>query len=362
MRLTLAAVLTCTVSAAQQISPDTSLKGRPLPAFQSQARLVLLSFHVTHGKDYVANLKPSDIVLLEDGKPREFTIFDAPGAQGRLPRELVLVFDTNPKIEPLWDPENVFRFIPQWEDSMSRAILRKDDGDVRISVYHCAGETLYRSSPATTDTHTLTASLRSLLAPPSSSPEPGAVTPLALPPQRSRVDSGPYTRDYPTSPFFLGEYRGWPMEAAIGVLNEVSAAQDKVARVLVMFSEGIGATTTVPEDVGNQALDLGIPIYPIATNYKRRVRRVIFPRNYFRMHQFEALGKMTGGRAEEYASIDAATLRKILDNVKSDGLAQYVVGFAPTPSNGAPTQHNLEVRLATKAAGALEGGKRRAVY
>jgi hypothetical protein len=54
-----------------------------------------------------------------------------------------------------------------------------------------------------------------------------------------------------------------------------------------------------------------------ANNYRHRLRRVFLPRNYFRMHQFEALGKMTGGRAEEYASIDAAALRKILESVKA---------------------------------------------
>src|SRR5579871_1657175 len=62
---------------------------------------------------------------------------------------------------------------------------------------------------------------------------------------------------------FSNERRGW-MEAAIGVRNDVAAAQDKVSRVMVMFSEGIGATTTLPEDIGVRALDLGIPIYPFS--------------------------------------------------------------------------------------------------
>jgi hypothetical protein len=152
------------------------------------------------------------------------------------------------------------------------------------------------------------------------------------------------------------------MEAAIGLLNEVSSAQDRVARVLVMFSEGIGATTTVPEDAGNQALDLGIPIYPIATNYKHRIRRIGLPRNYFRMHEFEALGKMTGGRASEYTAIDVATLRKILSEVIGDALAQYVAGFVPASRGDTATQHSLEIRLTSKSAGEVEGGKRRAVY
>jgi hypothetical protein len=53
----LAVISMLMVSAAQQSSPDSSF-----PAFQSQARPVLLSFHVMRGKNYLANLKPSDIV------------------------------------------------------------------------------------------------------------------------------------------------------------------------------------------------------------------------------------------------------------------------------------------------------------
>ena len=94
------------------------------------------------------------------------------------------------------------------------------------------------------------------------------------------------------------------MEAAIGTLNDIAAVQDKVARIFVMFSQGISATTTLPQDVGNRALDLGIPIYPVALNYLWRIDEK-FPRNRFRMHQFMALGKMTGGRSLEYESLDA---------------------------------------------------------
>ena len=68
------------------------------------------------------------------------------------------------------------------------------------------------------------------------------------------------------------------MEAAIATLDDVAAAQDKVARIFVMFSQGISATTTLPEDVGNRALDLGIPIYPVALNYLWRIDDKL-PRN-----------------------------------------------------------------------------------
>ncbi len=327
------------------------------PTFHAQTRLVLLSFHVARGKNYITDLKPSDVVLLEDGKPRDFTIFDSAATVGRMPMELVLLFDSNPKIEYFWDPEEVFRFVPQWDEEMSRAILEKGTADVRISVYHCAGQTLHRLSPATTDPQQLLNAFRRMLMP---QPDGSAIH-LTLPSKRDHVDPGPFTDDYVTSPFISAESRGWPLEAAIGVLNDVAAASDKVARMLVMFSEGIGATTTIPEDVGNHALDLGIPIYPIATNYRGHIEPR-FPRNLFRMRQFEALGKMTGGRAAEYREISAASLRKILESVKNDGLSQYVVGFVPSDASRTPKEHKLEIKLASKSGRSLEGGKRRATY
>jgi hypothetical protein len=252
----------------------------------------------------------------------------------------------------------VFRFIPQWDDTMSRTILEKGSADIRISVYHCAGRSLHRLSPAATDPQQLTSAFRGILAPVN---DPASIIHLSLPRKRDQVDPGPFTNDYVTSPFISAEERGWPLEAAIGTLNDATAGPDKVARVLVMFSEGIGATTTIPEDVGNHALDLGIPIYPIATNYRNHIQSN-FPRNQFRMHQFAALGKMTGGTAGEYQEIDAARLAKILGDVKNHGLSQYVVGFVPSSGSGTAKVHHLEVKLVSKSGRSIEGGKRRASY
>jgi hypothetical protein len=345
------------VSRAQQPTPDA-----PMVTFRDQTGLVLLSFHVAHGKTYVPDLKPADVALLEDGKPREFTIFDSPASQGRMPLELVLLFDANPRINYFWDPVAVFRFIPEWTEEMSREILTKETADIRVSVYRCSGQTLYPMIRATTDVRQLTDTLRGLL-----NPEwrgfgrGGKAIDLSLPAERATVARGPFTNDYPTSPFVSQEQRGWPMEAAIGTLNEMAAAQDKVARVMVMFSEGIGATTTIPEDIGNQALDLGIPIYPVATNYLGQIDSS-YPRNLYRMGEFKALGKMTGGREVEYMQINAATLGKILGDFKNHGLSEYVVGFVPPRVSGPPRQHRLEIKLASKSSGRLEGGRRRASY
>jgi len=353
-----AVVFALGVAWAQQAPPEQS----PV-MFYTQTGLVLLPFHVAHGKNYVTNLSASDVILLEDGKPRPFTVFDSPDTLGRMPLELALLFDANPKIDIMWDPEDVFRFIPQWNEARSRTIFEKIKGDVRVSVYRCSEKTLQRLIPATSDPGRMLAGFRNILAPGFGTAEiRGEEIPLALPPQRDKVLHGPFTQDFPTSYFVSAERRGWPMEAAIATLNDLAAAQDKVSRVLVMFSEGIGATTTIPEDIGNHALDLGIPIYPIATNYQNHIQQSRFPRNYFRMQQFKALGKMTGGQAAEYTSINAAQLENILVSIRNNALAQYVVGFSPPSEAGPRKTHKLEIRLVAKSAGSVEGGNRRALY
>ena len=276
-------------AAAQQESAVVS--------FSAQTRLVLLSFHVRQGKQFMPDLKAGDVTLFEDGKPRPFTIFDSPATQGRIPLELVLLFDVNPAIPYFWDPADVFRFIPRWEEGMTRQVLEKQDADVRICVHTTTGHKLYRLTGATTDARVVTRDFRGLLNA-SFVTEAGADIPITLPPKRDTVGYGPFTQDYQTSYFLSNENRGWPMEAAIGVLNDVAAAQDKVSRVMVMFTEGIGATTTLPEDIGAHALDLGIPIYPVATNYQHHIHSD-YPRNLWRMNQFEHLGKLTGGRSVE---------------------------------------------------------------
>jgi hypothetical protein len=79
------------------------------------------------------------------------------------------------------------------------------------------------------------------------------------------------------------------------------------------------------------------------------------------MNQFKNLAKLTGGQSVELASIDAPLLLKILNSFEADALAQYVIGFEPE-SNAPPKRHNLEIRVAKKSSGAIEGGKRRAIY
>jgi hypothetical protein len=210
----------------------------------------------------------------------------------------------------------------------------------------------------------------------------GEAIPLELPPNRQILDAGSWPGP---------GHRGWPLEAAIGTLKDSAAASDKVLRMLVMFSEGAGGTTTVEEDVAEQAVALGIPIYPVMIWENWNVRLLALgnppggPPVYtdasspagsrpgvrldpYARNPFGRLGTMTGGRSfapqpdVSGRVISANDLSDILKSVRNDGLSQYVVGFVPQPSSDAPRGHKLEIKLASKSSGQLTGGKRQAIY
>src|ERR1039458_9835958 len=86
----------------QQAPPE------PSAVFQAGTELVLVPFTVGQGLYFATNVKPDDVVLLQDGKPREFTVFDGPGTGRRPPLELALLFDTTMLPPPgskdkIWD-------------------------------------------------------------------------------------------------------------------------------------------------------------------------------------------------------------------------------------------------------------------
>jgi hypothetical protein len=78
LNFTLALNLVTALALAQQ-TPHSSA-----PTFRAQSDLVLLPFHVTRRDVYVRDLKAGDVVLLEDGHPRDFSIFEGPDTQRRL--------------------------------------------------------------------------------------------------------------------------------------------------------------------------------------------------------------------------------------------------------------------------------------
>jgi hypothetical protein len=409
--------LALTALALGQETPQDSTS----PTFRSQSDLVLVPFHVTRGNTYVQDLKAGDITLLEDGHPRDFSIFEGPDTQHRTPVELVLLFDTTIVpwgwITPAqyarggpYSPKDDFTI--GWEQAVSRAVLAGGGSDVRVSVYRFDLMQLERLCRPTRDPKELVSAVQALRTPmpfytnrmtagqrdelriqiesgggmgwaghrlsdwidrPVSAwpgfegnrDSAGEYIPMELPPNRKNKDaaSRPGTGQ-----------REWPFEAAIATLKD-SSSSERVVRMMIMFSRGTSGTTTVPEDVAQQAVTLGIPIYPVLTHssFLSRMRPSIQVHNDFSAkgfgpeEGFGRLGKLTGGQSivpppdKNDGVVDAGELSEILAGVRNEGLSQYLIGFVPQPSSP-PQEHKLEIKLISKSGRQLTGGKRQAIY
>jgi len=404
--------LTTALALAQQIAQEPSAT-----TFRSQSDLVMVPFHVTRSNLYVQDLKAGDVVLLEDGHPRDFSIFEGPDTQSRTPVELVLLFDTTVFPTGWITPTQYARgglygnpkddFTIGWEEAVSGAVLAGGGSDVRISVYRFDLMQLERLCRPTRDpkelisavqalrtpmpyyTNRMTASQRQELRiqietgggmgwrghklsdfidrPVSTWPgyewtrdSGGEYIPLELPPNRKNRDAA--------GPPGTGN-REWPLEAAIGTLKDSAASPERVVRMMIIFSQGISGTTTVPEDVAQLAISLGVPIYPVLKHSKINPEfwRRLGATEYFEEH-LGRLAKLTDGRSivpspeKDDGALVASTLRDILQSVRNEGLSQYVVGFVPHASSDTLREHKLEIKLTSKSGRQLSGGKRQAIY
>jgi hypothetical protein len=187
----------------------------------------------------------------------------------------------------------------------------------------------------------------------------GEYIPLELPPNRkNRGANGPGDA-----------YKEWPLEAAIGTLKDSVASPERVVRMMIMFSTGARVTTTVPEDVAQQAVRLGTPIFPVLTHSKIMPEMWQGRARYDFFEEFLGrLGKLTGGRSvipppeKNEGALVASELSEILAGIRNEALSQYTVGFVPRPPSGARQEHKLEIKLASKSSGQLIGGKKQAIY
>lgn len=354
---------------------DLSLAQKPRmetaePTFRAQSEIVLVPFHVTIGNRYVEDLNRADIVLLEDGQPRQFDIFEGPATQHRVPIELVLLFDTNAArhsnqergVNEFWNPARIYSFVRTWNELMSAQLLEKGGVDVRASVYRFNESGLERLCPSTSAPEEVLAGLQHVLQPLASLLR----IPIAIPSNRR-----------PKIPLDNDESREyWPYESAIGTLRDTHEASN-VLRHMVIFSEGLSRTTTTPEDVAEVARAFGVSIFPVVLDYakaatltadpdhdKTRTDRIarFSPGTLSAMAEFARLGSLTGGRSFAPDDLDSASLLDILQSVKNAAITQYVAGFELPPRDGKGRGHKLEVRLVSKSRGKLTGGKRTVPY
>ena len=388
-------------------------KESPQLAFRAQTDVVVVPFQVRRGSRPVSDLTSADVVLLEDGRRRDFTGFEAPSEHPSL--ELVVMFDvTDVQRGGFWNAKALHELASFWNDAMARAIVEEQGAGVRISLYQFNEARLQRLTRSTSDPKVLLDALRRL-----SDPMP------AEPAFNLSLPAGTVIRSE-GSPNPLGH--PWPLSltGAMTALQDSALGLAMGARALVIVSTGAEGTSIRPVDLADQALSADVHVYPVALPSNQAIwydgdnpnvqwenlgpsgpSHVVAPRlaengicqDIPRRGKppldaelldcplnapFKAIGTWTGGRSFEAArrpgpklphtgsepslsrfSMTGAQVIDVIDAVKEHALARftatYRVWFTPSPS-ASPRKHTLEVKLAPKSSGTVSGGKKSATY
>jgi VWFA-related protein len=311
-----------------------SMCAQQAPVFRTETTLALVRFHVVRKHTYVDDLKPEDVILLEDGLPRKVKVFEGGRLAPRtIPIEMTLLFDNSGSVTEagLLDP---LAYQTSLLDNLE---------NVRLAVYTFTS-TLRRQCRPTRDPAELAAALGRVLDS-RSGPQVESI-PLQLPPGRK------------------GGEGTWLFEAIMATAKEAAAEPGQATRMLVVFSDGFPTTNTPPEDAAAVLSELGIPLYPVVLGHANIAAlkaggRLGWPQmaELF-MADFARLAELTGGRSFDPPVIDVAVVRQILAAMAGQVLCEYVVGFQPEQSSGAPRPHRLQVKLRSKDLGTLQGGFR----
>ena len=328
------------------------LAAQETPVFRSDTSLALVRFHVVRKEFYATDLKAADILLLEDGGPRQFTLFQVgQGAARTVPVDFLLLFDTSGSVmgsgllDPLVFKQNLLDGLAQ----------------VRIAVYGFNTRLECYSGP-TRDYAQLQAAFQAL-GDRRKGVQASRSSPLQLPPKRMALYGAT-----------------WIYEAIGTAAKEAAAAPANATRMMLVFSDGFPTTTSAPEDASVMCREVGIPVYPVVLGHQRLVDQA---RNIRRnaanqptpqappvralekiqdqetqIEDFARLGQLTGGRSFDPPEITLDIMRQILSEMMTQVRTEYVVGFTPEVSRGAPRRHRLEIRLRSKDLGRVLGGTR----
>lgn len=359
------------------------------PTFDANTRMVLVPFHVQRGKFFAADLQPEDVVLREDGHPRPFTVFEGPNTPHPLPLELILLFDTTPKVPEKsgsvlvnalsamqLDPKADYKFLGNWDESITREMLQKNGMDIRLAVYHFAGRQLERLYAAGSDPREIVRAFHSLL-----DPIPQGKGELTLLPGDSVVKPmfGP-------PPAY-----GWLGESIVGTLKDAAASAVPARRLLIVFTEGssgTGSTSPGFSNIVDPALAMSIPFDTVVMDMDKQEQHLSgrpvgaaqmaalstadppkssdesgkpgdIAGTWYKgfLPSITKAGELTGGQTFVPHQLDRETLARILSVERDTGLSQYVVGFSPNPAEK-QKKHSLAVTLMSKSKGKVVGGEK----
>lgn len=282
--------------------------------FRADSRLVLTGFHAVRDGSFIRDLRPEEIVILEDGEPRPVAVFEG-GIHYRrtLPVRITLLFDCSHSVRasgllyPKIFDEGLLAVNPRVSLGISgftHIARRIAEPTRRIDLLEAAVEEILRFPPG-------------------------------------------LTRLY---------------EAVVETVREIAAERVQATRAIVVFSDSMAPPGVQPEAI-RLARENDVTLYPVvlARNPKdlfaREGRLNPFAKT---IGTFVAIAPPTGGREFRPKWPQKDVLPHILDEVMLQVSAEYVAGFY-APEGGERRNRRVEVRLRSPDRGEARGGERSVV-
>jgi hypothetical protein len=306
------------------------------PVFRTESRLATVYFNVLQGNDFINDLTAADFILLEDGKPREISVFEGPMGTGtRNGVDIGILFDTSASVTDvgLLDPL-------EFQNDLLAPLSK-----VRLSVGEF-NRILMRYFHPTRDAGQMERAFLRL-------GRSWSAVDFQLP---AGAYSPPETIELEVASNRTYSPRGttWLYEAIAAAARDIAAEPGGHALLLVVFSDGFGTTTSVPEDAAPICRDLGVTVFPVLLGGPgSRVQKQV---------DFMRLAELTGGVAFAPPQITLDVVRAILGALARAVRSEYAAGFVPAEPGAKPRRHAVEIRLRNTKVGKLMGGSRTIVH
>ena len=337
MRSVLALAACAAVAAAQE-----------QPVFRAETSLALVRFHVVRNNRYVDDLKPADVLLLENGATQKVALLEGGRTAPRtVPVEVILLFDTSGSVMQAGLLDSVV-----FQENLLDGL-----GHARLAVYTFARQ-LRRHTRPTRDPAQLKRAFDGATL------GKGRVETIRL--DVSKRGDGGGTLLY---------------EAMTETVRDASGSPANATRLLLVFSDGFPTSDARPEPAVAAARESGIPVYPVVLGHARLVERAaqqrasvfdrrgaLNPRAQERLArireqeatilEFADIGEKTGGRSFDPPVFNSQTVRQILQAMVGHIQSEYVAGYYPAPSGAQGKPRKVEVKLRSAALGKVRGGVR----
>ena len=287
---------------------------QPAATFQVDSKLALVRFQVSpKSGEFIADLRPDDIEIREDGVPQQIAMFEGGRQYPRtVPVEVALLFDCSLSVQEAGklNPRVFHRDLLDEYENASLAIYAFSDKLVRLT-------------GATRTADELRAALET----------------VAL---------------FPAGKTPLFEYIG-------ATMREMAASGRTALRILIVFSDG-ESTRPGDEWLDRQAIatakELAVAIYPVVLS--RPGAAGTMERQIESVQKFMALAKATGGDTTITLDNDEV-LPRVLRKVAARVQFEYVAGYYPAPGK-MRLQHDVQVVWRGRARGEIVGGSRVVVH